>query len=77
MHYILKRKKIEHLRNVVWLGLKAKHCMVFISFHMFCFVKLADMSGLNSSSRLPDIHKGAITGPRANGDGRNGKLMRG
>ena len=50
MHYILKRKKIEVLSNVVWLILKAKHCMVFISFHMFCFVKLADMSGLNSLS---------------------------
>ena len=77
MHYILKSKKIEPLSNVTRLFLKAKHCMVFISFYMFCFVKLADMSGLNSPSWLPDIHKGAITGPRANGDGRNGKLMRG
>lgn len=77
MHYILKLKKIELLSEVVWFFLKTKHCMVFISFYMFCFVKLASTSGLNSPSWLPDIHKGAITGPRANGDGRNGELMRG
>lgn len=77
MNYILKWKKIELLSNVVWFFLKAKLCMVFTSFYVFCFVKLVDVSTLNSPPWLLHIHEGAITGPRTNGDGRNGKLMRG